>query len=65
VKSGKDICHIKLAKNFIAFGFAEDVNPAREEGAHMPGCLDSHLARRRDGGEDSALVRKAVPDMDR
>jgi len=22
-------------KNFIAFGFGEDVNPAREEGAHM------------------------------
>jgi hypothetical protein len=35
VKNGKDICYIKLDKDFIAFGFGEDVNPAREEGAHM------------------------------
>ena len=34
-KHGKDICYIKPDKNFIAFGFGEDVNPAREEGAHM------------------------------
>jgi hypothetical protein len=35
VKNGKDICYIKPGKNFIAFGFGEDVNPAWEEGAHM------------------------------
>src|SRR4030095_12235375 len=35
VKDGKDICYIKPDKDFIAFGFAEVVNPAREEGAHM------------------------------
>jgi hypothetical protein len=35
VKNGKDICYIKPDKDFIAFGFGEDVNPAREEGAHM------------------------------
>jgi len=35
VKDGKDICYIKPDKDFIAFGFGEPVNPAREEGAHM------------------------------
>ena len=35
VKDGKDICYIKLDKDFIAFGFGEVVNPAREEGACM------------------------------
>jgi hypothetical protein len=35
VKNGKDICYIKPDKDFIAFGFGEVVNPAREEGAQM------------------------------
>lgn len=35
VKDGEDICYIKPDKNYIAFGFGEVVNPAREEGAHM------------------------------
>lgn len=35
VKDGKDICYIKPDQAFIAFGFAEVVNPAREEGAEM------------------------------
>ena len=35
VKDGKDICYIKPDKDFIAFGFAEVVNPAREEGVDM------------------------------
>jgi hypothetical protein len=35
VKDGKDICYIKPGKDFVAFGFGEAVNPAREEGAHM------------------------------
>ena len=35
VKDGKDICNIKLDEDFIAFGFGEVVNPAREEGACM------------------------------
>ncbi len=34
-KDGEDICYIKPDKNFIAFGFGEVVNPAREEGSHM------------------------------
>ena len=34
-KDGNDICYIKPDKDFIAFGFGEVVNPAREEGAHM------------------------------
>jgi hypothetical protein len=35
VRDGKDVCYIKPGKDFIAFGFGENVNPAREEGAHM------------------------------
>lgn len=35
VRDGKDVCYIKPDKDFIAFGFGEVVNPAREEGAHM------------------------------
>ena len=35
VKGGKDVCYIKVGKDFIAFGFGEALNPAREEGAHM------------------------------
>lgn len=34
-KDGKDICYIKPDKDFLAFGFGEVVNPAREEGTHM------------------------------
>lgn len=35
VKDGKDVCYIKADKEFIAFGFAEVVSPARDEGARM------------------------------
>lgn len=35
VKDGKDVCYIKVGKDFIAFGFGEAINPTREEGAHM------------------------------
>lgn len=35
VSGGEDICYIKPGKDYIAFGFGEAVNPAREEGAHM------------------------------
>jgi hypothetical protein len=35
VNDGKDICYIKPGKDFIAFGFGEALNPAREEGVHM------------------------------
>ena len=35
MRNGKDVCYIKPDKDFIAFGFGEDVNPAQEEGAHM------------------------------
>lgn len=34
-KNGDDICYIKPDKDYIAFGFSEVVNPAREAGAHM------------------------------
>jgi hypothetical protein len=34
-KDGKDVCYIKPDKDFLAFGFAEVVNPAREPGAHL------------------------------
>lgn len=35
VKDGKDVCYIKAGKDYLAFGFGEAINPAREEGAHM------------------------------
>ncbi len=35
LKDGKDVCYIKPGKDFIAFGFAEAVNPTRDEDAHM------------------------------
>ena len=34
-KDGNDICYIKPNKDYLAFGFSEVVNPAREEGAPM------------------------------
>lgn len=34
-KDGTDVCYIKPDKDYLAFGFSEVVNPAREEGAHM------------------------------
>lgn len=34
-KNGEDICYIKPDKDYLAFGFGEVVNPAREQGAHM------------------------------
>ncbi len=34
-RNGKDVRYIKPDKHFIAFGFAEIVNPSREEGTHM------------------------------
>lgn len=34
-KDGEDVCYIKPDKDYIAFGFSEVVNPAREESAHM------------------------------
>jgi hypothetical protein len=35
VKDGKDVCYIKIGKDFIAFGFGEGDNPTREEDANM------------------------------
>jgi hypothetical protein len=35
VSDGKDVCYIKPNTDFIAFGFAETVNPARDDGATM------------------------------
>ena len=35
VKDGRDVCYIKIDKDFIAFGFGEVENPTVEEGAHM------------------------------
>ncbi len=60
-KDGKDICYIKLDKDFIAFGFGEVVNPVREVGANMHPvawtltALDAATEAR-----ISALVKKAV-----
>jgi hypothetical protein len=35
VKDGQDVCYIKPGKDFIAFGFGESIDPAREEDEHM------------------------------
>lgn len=35
VKDGKDVCYIKVDKEYIAFGFSEVDNPTRDEGGHM------------------------------
>ena len=35
VKNGEDICYIKPDKDFLVFGVAEGLNPAREDGANM------------------------------
>jgi hypothetical protein len=59
VKDGKDVCYIKPDKEFIAFGFGEVVNPAREDGAgHAPGRVNPHLVGRHDGSQDSRAHQK-------
>ena len=61
-KNGKDICYIKPDKDYLAFGFSEVVNPAREEGSHMhpvAWTLSSLDAATED--RIRALVKKAVP----
>ena len=35
VKDGEDICYIKPDKDFLVFGVAEGLNPARDDGANM------------------------------
>jgi hypothetical protein len=61
VKDGKDVCYIKPDKDFIAFGFGEVVNPAREEGASMHPVAWT-LTSLDDAAEAKirALIKKAV-----
>ncbi len=57
----KDICYIKPDKDFIAFGFGEAVNPAREEGGHMhPVAWTITLLDAATEAKIRALVEKAV-----
>ncbi|MFJ3959178.1 DUF1801 domain-containing protein [Arthrobacter sp. NPDC090010] len=61
VRNGEDICYIKTGKDYIAFGFGESVNPARQEGANMHPIVWNITAL--DPGTEatiSDLVRKAV-----
>ena len=62
MKDGKDICYIKPDKDFIAFGFAEVVNPARTEDASMHPVAWT-LTSLDDPTEAKirALIEKAVP----
>jgi hypothetical protein len=61
IKDGKDICYIKPDKDFIAFGFGEVVNPAREEGANMhPVALTITSLDAATEAKIRALVEKAV-----
>jgi hypothetical protein len=61
VQDGKDVCYIKPDKEFIAFGFGEVVNPAREDGASMHPVAWT-LTSLDDTTEDKirALIKKAV-----
>lgn len=60
-KDGKDICYIKTDKDFIAFGFAEVANPAREDGAHMhPVAWTLTSLDSADEARIAGLVKKAA-----
>ncbi|NEN04677.1 DUF1801 domain-containing protein [Diaminobutyricibacter tongyongensis] len=61
VKDGVDICYIKPGKDFIAFGFGEAVNPAREGGANMhPVAWNITALDDATEANIGALVEKAV-----
>ena len=61
VKNGKDVCYIKADKDFIAFGFGEVVNPAREEGVNMHPIVWTLTALEpADEARIAELVKKAV-----
>jgi hypothetical protein len=61
VGNGKDICFIKPGKDFIAFGFGEDVNPTRDDAGSMHPVAWT-LTSLDDATEDTirALVRRAA-----
>lgn len=62
MKDGKDVCYIKPDKHFIAFGFAEVVNPARENGASMnPAAWTLTSLDDPTEAKIRALIKKAVP----
>lgn len=61
VNDGKDICYIKTGKDFIAFGFGEALNPAREEGVHMhPAVWNITSLDAATEAKISELIKKAV-----
>lgn len=61
VKDGKDVCYIKPDKDYLVFGFAEVVNPAREAGANMhPVAWTFTSLDAADEARISALVKRAV-----
>jgi len=61
VKDGKDICYIKTGKDFIAFGFGEALNPAREEGVNMhPVVWNVTSLEPATEAKISELIKKAV-----
>lgn len=58
---GKDVCYIKGDKNFIVFGFGEEINPAYEDGANLHPVVWSITALDAASEETIAgLVRRAV-----
>lgn len=62
VKDGKDVCYIKAGKDYIAFGFGEAINPAREEGAHMhPVVWNITYLDAATEAKIRSLVKKAAP----
>lgn len=61
VSGGVDVCYIKTGKDFIAFGFGEALNPAREEGANMhPVVWNITSLDAATEAEIGELIRKAI-----
>lgn len=60
-RDGQDVCYIKSDKNFLVFGFGEEINPAFTEGENLHPVVWSVTALDDSSVETiAALVRKAA-----
>lgn len=61
-KDGTDVCYIKTGKDFLVFGFGENVNPAYDAAAHMHPVVWNITSLDADTEETiRALLMKAAP----